>query len=128
MKKNQTPKSVQKKSHKVLTLIIIFGLALVFLLGSYYKSEQAKHEKKIEAENIVMLEKISKLLNAPDEKPIVSTVNSKEDFANAPTFRSAEKGDKLFVWVSANQAVLYRPSTNQVLDITTVKATVETNN
>lgn len=128
MKKNQSTDNIQKKSHKILTLVIILGLSLIFLLGSVYKSEQAKHEKKVEAENVVMLEKISKLLNVPAEKPIVSTVNSKDDFADAPTFRSAEKGDKLFVWVSANQAVLYRPSTNQVLDVTTVKATVETNN
>lgn len=73
-----------------------------------------------------MLLRIGQLLKLPNETPIISTVNSKDDFKNAPAFRIAEKGDKLIVWVSANQAVLYRPSTNKVLDVTTVKATVET--
>ena len=128
MKKNLKTEDIQKKSHNILTISIILVLALAFLLGSIYKSEQAKHEKEVESENTLMLEKISKLLNVPEEKPIVSTVNSNEDFANAPNFKSAEKGDKLFFWVSANQAILYRPSTNQVLDVAPVRATVETNN
>lgn len=118
----------QNKSHKLLAITVVFVIAMCLLMGSFYKSQQAKHEKAVEAENSVILEKISKLLNIPTEKPIISNVNSKEDFANAPTFKNAEKGDKVIVWVSANQAVLYRPSTNQVIDVTTVKASVETNN
>lgn len=115
----------RKAFYRTLFVIIVV-LAIVFSLGAMYKADQAADEKLLKVENQVMLDRISKLLNLPDEAPIISTVNSKEDFAKAPAFRDAEKGDKLIVWVSANQAVLYRPSTNKVIDVTTVKATVET--
>lgn len=108
------------------TFVLILLLAIVFTLGAAYKAEMASEEKQKKTENELMLVRIGKLLNLPDEKPIISTVNSKEDFANAPSFRAAEKGDKLIVWVNSNQAILYRPSTNKVLDVTPVKISVET--
>lgn len=115
-----------KKAFYRTMFVIIVLLAIIFALGAMYKADQAANEKLLKVQNQAMLDRISKLLNLPDETPIISTVNSKEDFAKAPAFRSAEKGDKIIVWVSSNQAVLYRPSINQVLDVTNVKATVET--
>lgn len=120
---------MNEKTKKVFyrtTFVIIVVLAIVFALGAAFKAEKAADEKLMKTENQAMLDRIGQLLNLPDETPIITTIHSKEDFKDAPAFRGAEKGDKLVVWVNSNQALLYRPSTNTVLDVTTVRTTVET--
>lgn len=119
-------KNKTKKIFYGTVFVLIVILAIVFTLATIYRAEMANNEKSRKVENDSMMLRIGKLLKLPDETPIISTVSSKDDFKDAPAFRSAEKGDKLIVWVNSNQAILYRPSTNKVLDLTTAKVVVET--
>lgn len=109
--------------YTVFAIILLFSI--VFTLGATFKNQRLANEKQSITENQAMLERIGVLLNLPDETPIISTVYSNDDFKDASVFSGAEKGDKLIVWVNANQALLYRPSTNTVLQVSTARTSIE---
>lgn len=57
----------------------------------------------------------------PPETPTIATVRNPAKLADQPFFTNAEPGDKIVMYQEANEAVLYRPSTNAVLSVSELK-------
>ncbi|MEO7364045.1 MAG: hypothetical protein ABIV43_00865, partial [Candidatus Saccharimonadales bacterium] len=55
-----------------------------------------------------------------DETPTVATVSNVEKLKGQTFFANAQIGDKVIVYVNAKQAILYRPSTNQIVTMAPV--------
>jgi hypothetical protein len=53
-------------------------------------------------------------------------VYNEKDFENNNLFRPVKKGDKILLFINAKQAVIYRPSNNQVIEVLPVKANLKT--
>jgi hypothetical protein len=51
------------------------------------------------------------------ETPTVATISDKEKLKDQPFFKMAENGDILFAYTTAMQAILYRPSTNKIINV-----------
>jgi hypothetical protein len=65
-----------------------------------------------------IVKRISKVVEVPaTEVPILSTVIDREGVKDQLFFSRAENGDKILVYNDAKKAVLYRPSTGQVIEI-----------
>lgn len=123
---------------KKLSKKIVFGtvvLVIVLLLAGYYFYNQSKKEKqnlnlaniitvtekeaeaRKEAEVLVLI--VGKLVELPkNEIPTVATIVDKEKLKDQQFFKTVENGDKLLVYTKALKAILYRPSTNKVIDMT----------
>lgn len=86
----------------------------------------AQKQKKRAAEEQAVVDKIYKLLRLPNETPIFMTVYNEKDFQNNDLFRVVKTGDKILVYLNAKQAIIYRPSTNQVIEVLPVKGDVRT--
>lgn len=106
--------------------VLILILALMFVLAAVYRNEQAVQYKALNKEEQTILTKVGKLLNLPKETPIISTVYDEKDFKQNQTFKDVKTGDKLIIYLNANQSILYRPSTNTVIDIAPVRAEIKT--
>ena len=52
-----------------------------------------------------------------DEVPTVATISDKEKLAGQTFFARAENGDILFAYTTAMEAILYRPSTNKIINV-----------
>lgn len=77
----------------------------------------ANAEKEIDD----LLAKVGELTELPvDERPTVATVTDKEAVSEQAFFRSAENGDRVLIYTEARRAILYRPSTNKVIEIAPV--------
>lgn len=64
-----------------------------------------------------IVEAISRLAVVPtDEKPSVTTVVDKTK-VNQPFLRNAENGDQVVLYFQAGRAVVYRPSTNKIVNM-----------
>jgi len=87
----------------------------------------AKKKKAQQSEEKQTIDKIAKLLRLPNENPIVTTVYNEKDFENNNLFRTVKKGDKILLYINAKQAIIYRPSTNQVIEVVPVKETIKSN-
>ena len=110
-----------------LTAIVLVVTSMI-LLAAIYKNEITKKEKARIAEEQQIIDKTSKLLRLPNELPIVTTVYNEKDFENNNLFRVVKKGDKILLFINAKQSVIYRPSTNQVIEVLPVKSELKTNN
>lgn len=65
-----------------------------------------------------MTEKVGKLIALPaDETPTIATVEDKTKLADQAFFSAAENGDKLLIYTKAQKAIVYRPSTNQIINV-----------
>ena len=116
----------QKKTVWIVLIIIVLVASMSIFLGILYKNQMATKQKaraKAEQETV---DKISKLLRLPNETPIFVTVFNEKDFENNDLFRKVKTGDKILVYLNSKQAIIYRPSTNQVIEVLPVKADVRT--
>ena len=112
-------------SKKILFLLV--GLFIFASLGSalffYYKYQKTlkvlKDPKELEKlETKLLVEKIGKLIELPgDEIPTVATVSDKEKLRNQPFFAKAQNGDKVLIYTKTKKAVLYRSSTNKIIEV-----------
>ncbi len=64
---------------------------------------------------------VGKLYALPDgEEPSVATVSDKSKLADQPFFAKAENGDVTLIYTKAKLAVLYRPSSKQIVNVSSV--------
>jgi cell division protein FtsB len=115
---------------KVLTLAII--VVLVAGAGFFaWQYKQANDEAK-KAQNEVarlsnpqeaakeevkqLTDKVANLVAVPNETPTLATVNDPSKLKDQTFFARAEKGDKVLIFTQAKRAILYRPSTNKVIE------------
>ena len=91
------------------------------LLQTDLKNLQAENQKLYNSTHAV----IAKLLTAvaklaqlpPGETPTVATVIDANGLKNQAFFAKAANGDRVLIFVQAQKAYLYRPSTNKIIEI-----------
>lgn len=119
----------RKKKIFWLTLAAVaIAITYILIMGIIYKNQMASKKKAVEKEEQQTVNKIAKLLRLPNEKPIFTTVYNEKDFENNNLFRVVKKGDKILLYINAKQAIIYRPSTNQVIEVLPVRETIKTKN
>jgi len=64
-----------------------------------------------------LVAQVSLILDLPAEQPTIATVTNPEKLTNQPFFARAELGDKILFYAQAREVVLYRPSTNKVMEV-----------
>jgi len=64
----------------------------------------------------VIIEKVSKLTHIPNEKPTMATVKDITKLADQPFFKDAQNGDKVLIFTESKKAVIYRESTNEIIN------------
>lgn len=117
------------KKRKVINAILIFIILVFLSFGLYFyfklnKIENNHNEIKNQKELKTLMNKISEHYLMPtDEEPTVATVTDPE----ATFFKLSEKGDKVFIFTKAGKAVLYRPSIDKIIEIISVKTSVDDN-
>lgn len=113
-------KKINLKQFLILLLIIF---AILGAGGSYYfygKYSAIKANPNLEAqkETEALVFAVGKLMELPtDETPTIATVSYKEKLNNQPFFKMAANGDKLLAYNTAMLAILYRPSTNKIINM-----------
>lgn len=109
---------------KISKLQIITFLLVVALIASStyfylkYKNEQAKNPTR---ETIETVSAVSKLIELPqNEEPSIATVTEKDKLAEQEFFIDSENGDKVLIYPKASKAILFRPSTNKIINVTSI--------
>lgn len=120
---NSNVRTNQERGNVVLGLLIGAVLALIPSYYFYTKYQQAQKLLKNpqqasidQTKSVVAM--VGKLIALPtDETPSLATVQDKTKLKDQPFFKNAQNGDQLFVYVKAMKAILYRPSTNKIIDV-----------
>ena len=113
-----------KKSTKYLIIsCVLLVLAIAAGFGTYFFYHKYQDLKKnpdlvTKEETQVLTDKIGALMELPkDEAPTVATVMDKEKVKDQPFFTNSINGDKVLLYVTAKKAILYRPSTNKIVEV-----------
>ncbi len=106
-----------RTSPRVIIWMVIF-LALLgsstFFLKQYYNMSQSKPTPTL-AQQIAS--KIQRIYPLPqNEQPTLAQVQQLGDLSQQPFFKNAQDGDNVLIYPKNKLAVLYRPSTNQVVN------------
>lgn len=124
--KNRKLSELKKPTLKrVLTILII--LALAGGAGYFgYKYNQARDDiqrlanpqEAAKEQSAQLVEKVAKLVKLPSEEtPTIVTVSDISKLKKQPFFAQAENGDKVLIFTQARRAILYRPSTDKIIEL-----------
>lgn len=113
-----------------ILVLVLFAAAVgtaAYYVNRYHDS-QAQVKKlasnptiTAQQEQQELIAKIGKLTVLPKgETPTVATVTDITKLKDQPFFTNAQNGDKVLIYTQAKQAFLYRPSTNQIINIAPV--------
>jgi hypothetical protein len=128
LKKGKQKKTSTKKNKLVKTIGIAALLGVILGLGvtSYYFYHKYKTVPSVETDETVA--RVSKLMQLPtDEVPTLATVTDKEKVKNQTFFANAENGDRALIYPKAKKAILYRPSTNKIIEVMSLSTSNQNN-
>jgi hypothetical protein len=116
---NRTTKPKRSKLRLVLAIlasaVIVALVATVVILwqqnSALRNTDQAVAEQAQQLKN-----KVSILMEVPDETPVIATVSAVEELRDQPFFKKAENGDKVLIFSAEKKAVIYRESTNKIIN------------
>jgi hypothetical protein len=116
--------TVKSSSSKfVILALIIAVLAIICAIYFYtkYSSTQVSSTTGNKEQIQQLINRVSKLMALPkNETPTVATVSDKTKLEDQSFFTNAENGDKVLIYSQAKKAILYRPSTNMIIDVAPV--------
>lgn len=113
----------KRKLVNIIILIVLFvplGLSVYLYYQLHTFKNISSSEPSKEVKDIIT--KVSSMYLIPsNEDPTVATVSDPSVLKDQSFFTQAEKGDKVLIFTKAGKAVLYRPSLNKIIEITSVK-------
>lgn len=108
-------------------IILVLLLVLVFLYVEYRSAQN-----KLTGDNqttAALVSELRKIVVLPsNETPTVATVINADKLKSQTFFAHALDGDKVIVYNREKEAILYRPSTNQIVTIAPVTVTPSSRN
>lgn len=113
---------VSNKKRAILTVSI---LAIFILAGGgfvYYQYLLSQNPAVIYSRKLKSItDTVSQQVRLPtDEQPVTATVTNVGALPKEAFFKNAEDGDKILMYKKHKEAILYRPSTGQVITIATL--------
>lgn len=116
--KAETPKS---KSNFKKIFIFFAGIIIVFtvIAGILYLGLLNNKTSTSTPEGLIAA--VGKHINIPeDEIPTIATVSDVKKLADQPFFSSAKNGDKVLVYKKNKKAILYRPETDKIINLSII--------
>lgn len=120
---NSINKTKKKHIWKKILVIILILMVLIGITGTvwfYDKYQEVKNNPSIASQEEIeaLIKQIGELMVLPTgEDPTVATVTDKTKLTDQTFFKDAQNGDKLLAYTVAQKAILYRPSTKQIVNI-----------
>ena len=105
----------------IFFLLSVMGIGSGVYFYRQYKANETKLNNPTEAtkqENQALVAKVGKLMVLPSEEAQVATVSDVENLKKTQQFfQDAEDNDKVLLFLTAKKAILYRPSTNIIVNV-----------
>lgn len=108
------------KNKKILTLLIIVIIALLgYALFQKFSPTKKTAEGQLSDKEIKSLvTKVSKLINVPEETPVIATIIKADQLIAEQKFYAGSKdGDYLMVFPTAQKAIIYREKENRLINV-----------
>lgn len=115
---------LQRKASVIIILLLLVAAASAgvayYFYQHYQQAQRLLHDPDAVAREEVknLVEQVGKFIELPpNEEPTVATVSDKDKLQDQPFFARAENGDKVLIYTQTKKAILYRPSTNKIIEV-----------
>ena len=113
------------QSNNLKGVLVVLGILTLILAGTsgvLYKQVRKLKVNPTEiaqAENQKIIDMVGKLFTLPEgEAPTIATVTDPDKLKSEQAFFvKAEDGDKVLIYTRALKAIMYRPSTNKIIEV-----------
>src|ERR1035437_174430 len=114
----------------IIILIIVLGAGAGTSYYFYHKYEQVKSnpQAEVQRQTADLIKKISKIIELPNETPTLAVVQDKNKLLGQTFFQNAEDGDIVLAFSNAMKVILYRPSTDKIIEVAPYNTTTASNN
>ncbi len=116
-----------------LTVMTMLALAGAGAAGYLYNQLQSiKNDPKTlqqaqQSKAMTTKAKVAKLISVPaDETPVLASVTDKAKLKDQPFFKDAENGDVILLFPQAKKAIIYRESSNMLINVGPIAITSDT--
>ncbi len=108
------------KSKKIITLLIIIIIAVLgYAIFKKFNPTILTPEGQLSDKEIKsLINKVSKLINVPEETPVIATIIKAEELIAEQKFYVGSKdGDYLIVFPTAQKALIYREKEDKLINV-----------
>lgn len=105
-----------------IAYLVVVALFVIPVLVYSMKPEKPADTAQAEIDSIT--EKVSLLMDIPSETPTIATISDASKLRAQQFFAKAQNDDKVLIYSSAQRAILYRPSTNKIIEVAVYKPSV----
>ncbi len=110
----------------ILLVLAVIGITAYIIRQKPGLLGLSKGASQVQAEQNKLIAEVGKLIALPaDEKPTIAVVNDKDKVKDQAFFANAENGDQVLIYTNAKKAILYRPSTNKIIEVGAVNINQE---
>lgn len=114
------------KKNKIINIALIYIVIIALFFGGYFYYKIHKFQnttKGIKEQEITnVISEVSQLYLFPGgESPTIATVSDTQALKDQSFFNYSAVGDKVLIFTNAGKAVLYRPSINKIIEISSIK-------
>ncbi len=99
-------------------LVVVLLIASLFLWQQYNQAKNKINTPSTVYNNQIE-SKLSSLIVLPNENPTVLTVKNSVSLKNIQFFSNSKNGDVLLIYPKAAEAILYRSTTDKIINIST---------
>jgi hypothetical protein len=129
---NEKEKGNKKKVFKILSIGVVVAVVLSCAGAAIYFYSQYKRVVKnaaysVQDENKRIVDSIGKFMDLPGEEPKIATITDSDKLKDQVFFANAQNGDKVLIYSSSKKAILYRPQTGRVIEVTSLLANSQNN-
>lgn len=113
-----------------ILMFVIAQLLLIAIVGGGYlgyqkflvknETEKTNESKSPDDEKKSILDTLAKFIELPSDEPVIMTISDIEKLKDNPFFTNAKNEDKVIVFKDSKRAMLFRPSTNKLVEMQTV--------
>ena len=109
---------------KKLLLVAVFFVFVVSAISSQrilslFDKKTAARVAQKNAEQVIS--DVAKIYDLPtDEEPTLATVSDTKKLADQPFFAKAQQDDRVLFFPKSKKAILYRPSTNKIIEVSSL--------
>lgn len=101
----------------ILVVVIAAGVSSSLYFYSKYKDLKNNPAQVSQQNAIDLKNRVAKLITVPDEVPTIATVNDASKLKSQTFFKDAQDGDKVLIFTQAKEAMIYRESTNKLINV-----------
>lgn len=113
-----------KKKILLLLVVVLFGVLVWKYLDARRELRRYRDPKvAVEEETKSTENEVAKVMILPQgEQPTVANISDVGKLKDKPFFANAHNGDVVLIYQQAKRAIIYRPSTKQIVEVATYNA------